>query len=572
MNRFSINHKWIEEHPDEFDIKKGYCRFSGEYVVKSSKETMPGLVKITNGTETTIHSSYYPDKEAKRFADKIRSDGDSIILGGMGMGYHLRHIVDRFPEKKIILIEPDKHLFNIALHYIDLSELQNIWFVIGFEDFELPEWIDFDQDYDYVNFTPATRGNSEYFVNLEKLVKKQKRYSLSDDWKYRKFTDEQLRIVYIDSAYVLTKECVTALQQLGHRVQYIHIDRDNYDYRDFVRNFLKMIAEFRPDFVLTVNHLGFDKEGRLTEMLSEMEIPYASWYVDSPTVVLSNYTGNISEYCNIFVWDRDYIDDVKDYGYENVDYLPLATSPDIFYPMNKHFRYNVSFVGSSMVYSTHKNTRSFIFRQDLLNAIDIAAREFLSMDTRYVDRAIDSVRKKGIDIDFEYYDQQADFEAAVLWRATQMYRLSGIMKLAEFYPAVNGDPNWDNILDNRFRIGREIMYYDNLCEHYNVTKINFNMTSRQMKNAVNQRVFDVPACGKFIISDYKSQLDEIFDKGEVVYYNDIEEIPELVRFYLKNDEARNIVAERSRNKILKAHTYKHRLSEMISILRRRYRN
>ena len=570
MNRFSTNHKWINEHPDQFAIQNGFCRFSGEYIIKQSKEEMPGLVSLNNGIETTIHSSYYPDREAKRFSDKVKSEKDNILLCGMGLGYHLKYIAERFPARKIILVEPDKHLFNLALHYINLEELENIRFIIGYEDFDLTDFIDMDAEYDIVSFTPCTRGNPEYYASLEKQIKKQKRYSLSDDWKYKKFTSDQLRIVYIDSAYVLSKECVTALQKLGHRVQYIHIDRDNYDYREFVRNFLKMLAEFRPDFVLTVNHLGFDKEGRLTEMLSEMEVPYASWYVDSPTVVLSNYKSNLSEYCNIFVWDRDYIEDVKGFGYDNVDYLPLATSPEIFHPMDKPFRYDVSFVGSSMVYSTHKNTRSFIFRQDLLTAVDVVAKEFLSMDTRYVSKAINSVRNKGIRIEFEYYDQQADFEAAVLWRATQMYRLSGITKLAEFYPMINGDPNWDNILDNRFRIGREIMYYDNLCEHYNASKINFNMTSRQMKNAVNQRVFDVPACGKFIISDYKSQLDEIFDRNEVVYFNDVEEIPELIRFYLENDTEREKIAEASRLKILNAHTYRHRLAEMISILRKRF--
>jgi spore maturation protein CgeB len=421
-----------------------------------------------------------------------------------------------------------------------------------------------------LNCKVRTRQLPSYFNLLERRLEGRPVFDLSNAWKYKKFADSKARVLFIDSGYVLTKECLWALDRLGQPCRYVHIDRDNYDYDAFVRDFLRQIAEFKPDFVLTVNHLGFDREGRLTELLSTLEIPYVSWYVDSPTVVLSSGGNNISPWCNIFVWDRDYIADVSNAGYPHVDYLPLAALPDLFKPLPVSRRYDVSFVGSSMVFSTHKNLRSMVFRQDLLTLLEDVSREFLTLDSRYVAQAIANLESRGVRFDFDSSAQREDFEAAVLWRSTQAYRLTGLLQLAPFYPVIFGDPNWDEVLDDRFRIEREVMYYDGLPEVYNRSCISFNMTSRQMKNAVNQRVFDVPSCGKFLLTDYKTQLDEIFAPGEVVFFREVGEVPDLVRHYLRNDTEREQIGRQGRERILQKDTYVHRLREMIEIMRRRY--
>jgi spore maturation protein CgeB len=91
----------------------------------------------------------------------------------------------------------------------------------------------------------------------------------------------------------------------------------------------------------------------------------------------------------------------------------------------------------------------------------------------------------------------------------------------------------------------------------------------QMKAAVNQRVFDVPAAGGFILTDFKEQLAEVLEPGrEVICYHHPEEIPDLARFYLDHPEARRKIIGRGRDRILREHTYRHRLQEMLAVLRR----
>jgi len=90
-----------------------------------------------------------------------------------------------------------------------------------------------------------------------------------------------------------------------------------------------------------------------------------------------------------------------------------------------------------------------------------------------------------------------------------------------------------------------------------------------MRNAVNQRVFDVPAAGKFLLTDYKSQLEALMDVGkEVVCYREKEEIPELARFYLTHDSLREKIAQRGRKRVLADHTYTRRVAELCAHMRK----
>ncbi|MCD4829125.1 MAG: glycosyltransferase [Candidatus Cloacimonetes bacterium] len=573
MNLFDDNHAYLQMRTD-VHIKPGWCRWDADWQTPPSREELPALVLQFGEQRQTVHSPYYPVRDAAKLAAALVPAHDTLVVLGIGLGYHLQSLAQKHLGC-LVVIEPDKHLFNLALHHTSLRALGGrVTYIVGHESFEAPRLAAVRPGgYDIVELTARTRLLPDYFAQVKQRLEGRPAYELSDRWRYRKFATPQARIIFIDSGYVLTKECLETLNGLGQQVRYVHIDRDNYDYAEFVRSFLSLIAEFRPDFVLTINHLGFDQEGRLTELLSELEIPYASWYVDSPTIVLSESGTNVSDWCSIFVWDRDYIDDVHQRGYPHVDYLPLATLPSLFRPLELPQRYDISFVGSSMVYSTHKNLRRLVYRPDLLRQLEPTALRFLELDTRYVPDAMDALEREGETYRFDSDDQREDFLAAVLWRATQVYRLGGLDKLAPFYPDIFGDPNWDDLLrDGRYHIHREVMYYDGLATLYNQSRLNFNMTSRQMKNAVNQRVFDAPACGAFLLTDYKAQLDEIFtgNGSDVVFFNDVNEIPDLVSYYLGHEDERRRIAQAGRESILRAHTYRHRLDKLLNVMRIRY--
>jgi hypothetical protein len=440
MNLFAKNYNYINNNPKKFKIKSGNCPYTRDYTILNSKSGDNSLqLSIVNKT-ITIHSLYNPKRDAQRKVEQFESNNEFILVFGSCLGYELLYLEENF-SKEIIVIEPDKNLFNSMCKTIELESLSNTCFIVGYHPFELKDKIPQNRSCDLFYNKARFEVDTNYFTQSLKELEGRSTFDLSDQWKYKKFQSDIARVLFIDSSYVLTQECLTGLKESGCEVKYIHIDSDKQSYDAFIKNFLTVVAEFRPDFVLTINHLGFDQEGRLTELLSSIEMPFASWFVDSPTVILTSFQENVSDYCNLFIWDSDYIDDLKLCGYNSIDYLPLATLPSLFKPMNIPYKYDVAFVGSSMIYSVHKNLKQMIMRPDLMQLLEETSELFLQMDSRNSEDAINILESKGRNFGFNSNEQKADFAAAVTWRATQKYRLSGIMKLAEFNPAIHGDPN-----------------------------------------------------------------------------------------------------------------------------------
>lgn len=95
------------------------------------------------------------------------------------------------------------------------------------------------------------------------------------------------------------------------------------------------------------------------------------------------------------------------------------------------------------------------------------------------------------------------------------------------------------------------------------SRINLNLSasSQLIHNQIKGRNFEIPACGGFQLSGYAHRLEEYFIPGkEIVIYRSTKEIPELIRYYLKNESERLSIAEAGYQRILREHTYEHRFS------------
>ena len=85
-----------------------------------------------------------------------------------------------------------------------------------------------------------------------------------------------------------------------------------------------------------------------------------------------------------------------------------------------------------------------------------------------------------------------------------------------------------------------------------------------MKGAVNQRVFDVPATGAFLLTDYREQVENLFEPGrEIICYHSPEEATDLARRYLARPQDRLAVAAAARARILAEHSYEHRVRALM---------
>jgi spore maturation protein CgeB len=131
--------------------------------------------------------------------------------------------------------------------------------------------------------------------------------------------------------------------------------------------------------------------------------------------------------------------------------------------------------------------------------------------------------------------------------------------LAQAGLKVFGDPAWAEFLPDPAAYGGSISYLRELPAFYQCVAVNLNLTSLQMKNGLNQRIFDVPAAGAFLLTDDKEALWELFARDEVVTFRTVDEAQEKMAYYLKYPETRRRVATRARERVLSQHTYGHRV-------------
>ncbi len=416
---------------------------------------------------------------------------------------------------------------------------------------------------------------NDYYEPIISRLKKIVSLRIWDRLRYSKFKDDRVRVAFLDLGYFLTREVERALKRIGAEFIRVPIKKDESG-EAVISKIIESILRHKPDFFLTINHLGFDEEGALTSFLKVIDMPVASWYVDSPNLIVKAFDKNISPFTCIFLWDREYIEDMRDMGFESVDYLPLAADEEVFKPMRlkdrelRLFDCDVGFVGNSMLKTVEENLE--LIDREYHGIVDVSA-ERIAVDRSLSREPLLLLLDKG-DATVLHSDRKGmmELEKAILRKATLLYRLSCVKTLSGFNAKVFGDSGWRELLGRSIETHPPIDYYRELPKFYNACRITLNATNLQMPEAVNQRVFDCPASGGFILTDHQGSLPELFEPGrEVVAYRDKDEIPELVRYYLDNFEERVRIAMKGRERVLKEHTYRHRMERLVASMRKRFK-
>jgi spore maturation protein CgeB len=154
----------------------------------------------------------------------------------------------------------------------------------------------------------------------------------------------------------------------------------------------------------------------------------------------------------------------------------------------------------------------------------------------------------------------------VYWQANKYYRQKCVKRILQFNPLLAGDKYWKDVFRNeKFEYHPPIGYGEELFKLYALSTVNFASSSVQMAGAVTQRVFDVPAAGGFVLTDRREQLQEMFEVGrEVICYENLEQIKELIERYLFEDRERVKIIKAARRRIAAEHTYTQRLQTLLS--------
>jgi spore maturation protein CgeB len=292
--------------------------------------------------------------------------------------------------------------------------------------------------------------------------------------------------------------------------------------------------------------------------------------VDDPHPILLNQRKNISRNMIAFCWEKAYLQHLSNSGFSGSSYLPLAADPSLFYEAARAIvpAAPLGFVGSSMGAAfLHSIKSKFLWNNTLQELADMISDRILSDPSAAVGKILAEVLG-GTNGSLPFTDERNKtwLCSYIIHSASMKKRKVIIEALLPLAIETFGDPDgWKELCGDTLITHPDIDYRSQLCGVYQNIDINLNITSCQMKTAVNQRVFDVPMAGGFIISDNQQSLGELFELGsQAVCYTSGDELKTLIRYYKNNPAARKELTTRARHRILEEHTYGHRVKTILS--------
>jgi len=388
------------------------------------------------------------------------------------------------------------------------------------------------------------------------------------------------KVLLLSFGYYLERELEAAFARIG--VECDPFSCGNFQKgNEFVQKLIERVLQTRPAIVLSVNGLGLDAEGVVGDLLKKLGIVSATWFVDSPELFLSHKPNSV-KHSAVFCCDPDYRDKLGPYGITHAFYLPLACDSTRFcltskQPLNTKTAFDVSFVGTTWTRKLGLVHRNFTFPRTVL-------RQYKTVSTDLVEQILLScggVFESSTELFIKkrhpgYYDTLRNLSPGlyngalhlVLWEANRMYRKHTVSSFSGVKLALFGDEYWPKLVSpvsGNYTFYPEFSYYDDTLESlYRTSKISFNCSSAQMANASNQRIFDVPAAGGFLLTDNRAQLADLFDPDrEIATYGCIEGLGEMMKKYLSDRQEANRITHAARKRILHEHTYVHRVQSML---------
>lgn len=500
-----------------------------EAVISGDLETfyttggLPVLLK--NGI--SLHSRLDPEKEADDFlktdgVQRVLNDGSIPLVFGFGAGYHIRALLKIFPEAAVY--EPDLSVLKAAFSFMDWRGYSTRIRIFT-ELHQLPDHT--SEKIALLVHRPSERLMPHECGKLKTLL---------DDpgGGPGSMPGERLKIMVVTplngGSLPVAYHATRALKNLGHEV--VEADMSGMgDYYDrfrkadapadrrdavgvkllsFCGEYISFLAEIeKPHLLLALAQAPLDS--RFLHKIRSMGIPSAFWFVEDYRF-LGYFRDLALSYDFFFHIQGERMErELSGLGVRRYHYLPLAADIDVFKPVSD------------------------------LKLIDPYRAELSFMGSGYPNRRL--VFNNLLDYDLKIWGTEWDLSSELGKR----------------------------VQDNGRRIPTE-----ETALVFNAAKVNLNLHSSVFSNSIdregnflNPRTFEIAACGAFQLVDNRHPLSRHFEPGiEAAVFEDEQDLRSKIDFYLERPHLRKEIAEKGRARVIREHTYEHRMRELVDVIRK----
>ena len=329
------------------------------------------------------------------------------------------------------------------------------------------------------------------------------------------------------------------------------------------------------NFVFSINYYPF-----LSEVCNIYKIRYICQTVDSPVIELFSCTVK-NEWNRIFLFDLSQYKEFQPLNPDCIFHLPLATNPKRWatvinsatFEQKQKFTSDISFVGSLYtekcpydrlnpspyfngylmgLMKAQQKIYGYHFIEEIIS--DDAVKEFVkSMPDFYTPPESYTLEDKKTVVRL-----YMDYKITSMERTDLLTALGNKFKV-DFYTGslTEGIP-----VNNKGRV--KTLTEMPLVFHN--SKINLNFTAKSIREGLPLRIFDVLGCGGFLITNYQTELPDIFSIGEdLEAYTSEEDLLYKAEYYLTHENDRLEIANNGYKKLVKYHNYPERIMQMLEM-------
>ncbi len=337
------------------------------------------------------------------------------------------------------------------------------------------------------------------------------------------------------------------------------------------------VQDGRPayDIVFSVNYFPLISD--ICERYAGYGLKYVCWTCDSPLSTM--YHQSIFNSCNyIFIFDKFCYITFKEMG-ARVYYLPLAAATEradeaIAECTADDTIRDVAFVGSMYRKNSYDEVKDMLpdYVRGYFDALMRMQMEIYGEN--YIDGMLTADIMDELNKHFNIEKSERSFSNLSLifsttvlgFKIAQMERMKLLGELSKHFDVsvYTDDEEADLILAHNMG---PVRYWDESPVVFHTSRINLNLTIRNIRSGIPLRVWDILAAGGFCITNFQLELPLYFENGvDLVWFEDERDLIAKVKYYLEHEEERRRIACNGQQKVRKLHNYDVRLESMEKII------
>lgn len=353
---------------------------------------------------------------------------------------------------------------------------------------------------------------------------------------------------------------------------------DSLPLADKITKLGNLIADHTPLFVFSINFFPF-----IAMVCERVKVPYVCVSVDCP--VLEIYNNAItSPYNRVFLFDQKQYESVASANPGCIFHLPLGGAVDRMTATTKNavgYDYDISFIGS--LYTEKDPYAALKLPADTESSLNEKMLRQLNENIyglEYVENALTDEEISAIkDADPDFYssklsirnlDRQIVLDDYLGSHITVLERKNILNTLAESIGSYKLDLFTTSDTSGLSPLIRNRGIAKSFTEMpiiFKKSKINLNTTMRSIRSGLPQRIWDILACGGFLLTNYQPELDDFLTPGvHLETYRSVDELVEKATYYLEHDEEREAIALNGYRKVCNEDSVLHRVISIIKII------